>query len=197
MDGYASYFTVLHYGPTYSFNVYKSMADTDEYYGGLVALSQEDYNNLQREDQNDILETPDGVQITPVSGNIYDGYVYSEAKPFVAAHNVPVPKYSESNVEKFTLIGFTAAPAGYTVVEHGFLFTRNADVSSMTVEDVDMKNVVRMKSSNTTVGDQFVVDIKNPAASVSFKYSAYAVIKDAEGNTSYIYSNIIDGTNNF
>ncbi len=67
----------------------------------------------------------------------------------------------------------------------------------MTVEDVDMKNVVRMKSSNTTVGDQFVVDIKNPAASVSFKYSAYAVIKDAEGNTSYIYSNIIDGTNNF
>lgn len=197
MDGDASYFTVLHYGPTYSFNVYKSMADTDEYYGGLVALSQEDYNNLQREDQNDILETPDGVQITPVSGNIYDGYVYSEAKPFVAAHNVPVPKYSESNVEKFTLIGFTAAPAGYTVVEHGFLFTRNADVSSMTVEDVDMKNVVRMKSSNTTVGDQFVVDIKNPAASVSFKYSAYAVIKDAEGNTSYIYSNIIDGTNNF
>lgn len=197
MDGDASYFTVLHYGPTYSFNVYKSMADTDEYYGGLVALSQEDYNNLQRENQNDILETPDGVQITPVSGNIYDGYVYSEAKPFVAAHNVPVPKYSESNVEKFTLIGFTAAPAGYTVVEHGFLFTRNADVSSMTVEDVDMKNVVRMKSSNTTVGDQFVVDIKNPAASVSFKYSAYAVIKDAEGNTSYIYSNIIDGTNNF
>lgn len=197
MDGDASYFTVLHYGPTYSFNVYKSMADTDEYYGGLVALSQEDYNNLQREDQIDILETPDGVQITPVSGNIYDGYVYSEAKPFVAAHNVPVPKYSESNVEKFTLIGFTAAPAGYTVVEHGFLFTRNADVSSMTVEDVDMKNVVRMKSSNTTVGDQFVVDIKNPAASVSFKYSAYAVIKDAEGNTSYIYSNIIDGTNNF
>lgn len=197
MDGDASYFTVLHYGPTYSFNVYKSMADTDEYYGGLVALSQEDYNNLQREDQGDILETPDGVQITPVSGNIYDGYVYSEAKPFVAAHNVPVPKYSESNVEKFTLIGFTAAPAGYTVVEHGFLFTRNADVSSMTVEDVDMKNVVRMKSSNTTVGDQFVVDIKNPAASVSFKYSAYAVIKDAEGNTSYIYSNIIDGTNNF
>lgn len=197
MDGDASYFTVLHYGPTYSFNVYKSMADTDEYFGGLVALSQEDYNNLQREDQVDILETPDGVQITPVSGNIYDGYVYSEAKPFVAAHNVPVPKYSESNVEKFTLIGFTAAPAGYTVVEHGFLFTRNADVSSMTVEDVDMKNVVRMKSSNTTVGDQFVVDIKNPAASVSFKYSAYAVIKDAEGNTSYIYSNIIDGTNNF
>lgn len=197
MDGDASYFTVLHYGPTYSFNVYKSMADTDEYYGGLVALSQEDYNKLQREDQVDILETPDGVQITPVSGNIYDGYVYSEAKPFVAAHNVPVPKYSESNVEKFTLIGFTAAPAGYTVVEHGFLFTRNADVSSMTVEDVDMKNVVRMKSSNTTVGDQFVVDIKNPAASVSFKYSAYAVIKDAEGNTSYIYSNIIDGTNNF
>lgn len=197
MDGDASYFTVLHYGPTYSFNVYKSMADTDEYYGGLVALSQEDYNNLQREDQVDILETPDGVQITPVSGNIYTGYVYSEAKPFVAAHNVPVPKYSESNVEKFTLIGFTAAPAGYTVVEHGFLFTRNADVSSMTVEDVDMKNVVRMKSSNTTVGDQFVVDIKNPAASVSFKYSAYAVIKDAEGNTSYIYSNIIDGTNNF
>lgn len=197
MDGDASYFTVLHYGPTYSFNVYKSMADTDEYYGGLVALSQEDYNNLQREDQVDILETPDGVKIDPVSGDRYTDYVYSEAKPFVAAHNVPVPKYSESNVEKFTLIGFTAAPAGYTVVEHGFLFTRNADVSSMTVEDVDMKNVVRMKSSNTTVGDQFVVDIKNPAASVSFKYSAYAVIKDAEGNTSYIYSNIIDGTNNF
>lgn len=197
MDGDTSYFTVLHYGPTYSFNVYKSMADTDEYYGGLVALSQEDYYNLQREDQGDILETPDGVQITPVSGDIYSGYVYSEAKPFVAAHNVPVPKYSESNVEKFTLIGFTAAPAGYTVVEHGFLFTRNADVSSMTVEDVDMKNVIRMKSSNTTVGDQFVVDVKNPATSVSFKYSAYAVIKDAEGNTSYIYSNIIDGTNNF
>lgn len=197
LDGDASYFTVLHYGPTYSFNVYKSMADTDEYDGGLVALSQEDYNNLQREEQGDILETPDGVKIDPVSGDKYSDYVYSEAKPFVAAHNVPVPKYSESNVEKFTLIGFTAAPAGYTVVEHGFLFTKNADVSSMTVEDVDMKNVIRMKSSNTTVGDQFVVDVKNPASSVSFKYSAYAVIKDAEGNTSYIYSNIIDGTNNF
>ncbi len=197
MDGGVSYFTVLHYGPSYSFNVYKSMTDTDEYYGGLVALSLDDYYNLQREDQGDVLETPDGVKIDPVSGNIDDGYVYSEAKPFVAAHNVPVPKYSDSNVDKFTLIGFTAAPAGYTVVEHGFLFTKNADVTSMTVEDVDMKNVVRMKSSNTTVGDQFVVDVKNPASSVSFKYSAYAIVKDAEGNTSYIYSNIIDGTNNF
>lgn len=127
----------------------------------------------------------------------YTDYVYSEAKPFVAAHTVPVPKYSAGNVAKFTLIGFTAAPEGYTVVEHGFLFTKNSDVSSMTVEDVDMKNIVRMKASNTTVGDQFVVDVKNPASSVSFKYSAYAVIKDAEGNTSYIYSNIIDGTNNF
>ena len=195
-------YTVIHYGPSYSFNVYQSMTDVEnEYFAALVALTLDDYNRLQETDAdyNELnkLITPDGVQITPVSGNIYTGYVYSEAKPFVAAHNVPVPKYSESNVEKFTLIGFTAAPAGYTVVEHGFLFTRNADVSSMTVEDVDMKNVVRMKSSNTTVGDQFVVDIKNPAASVSFKYSAYAVIKDAEGNTSYIYSNIIDGTNNF
>lgn len=197
MDGGISYFTVLHYGPTYSFNVYKSMTDTDEYYGGLVALSQEDYNNLQREDSQDVLETPDGVRITPVSGNIYDGYVYSEAKPFAAVHNVPVPKYSGADVSKFTLIGYVALPEGYTVVEHGFLFTRNADVSSMTVEDVDMKNIVRMKSSNTTVGDQFVVDVKNPASSVSFKYSAYAVIKDAAGNTSYIYSNIVDGTNNF
>lgn len=197
MDGEASYFTVLHYGPTYSFNVYKSMTDTDEYYGGLVALSQEDYNNLQNEDSMDILETPDGVRITPVSGNQYDGYVYSEAKPFAAVHNVPVPKYSGADVTKFTLIGYAALPEGYTIVEHGFLFTRNADVSSMTVEDVDMKNIIRMKSSNTTVGDQFVVDVKNPASSVSFKYSAYAVIKDAAGNTSYIYSNIVDGTNNF
>lgn len=196
-DGDASYFTVLHYGPTYSFNVYQSMTDTDDYFGGLVALSRDDYNQLQRADQQDILETPDGVKIEPVSGDIYTDYVYSDAKPFVAAHTVPVPKYSESNVTKFTLIGFTAAPAGYTVVEHGFLFTKNADVSSMTVEDVDMKNIVRMKSSNTTVGDQFVVDVKNPASSVSFKYLAYAVVKDAEGNTSYIYSNIIDGTNNF
>lgn len=196
-DGDASYFTVLHYGPTYSFNVYKSMTDTDDYFGGLVALSLDDYNNLQRADQADVLETPDGVKIDPVSGDQYTDYVYSEAKPFVAAHTVPVPKYSAGNVAKFTLIGFTAAPEGYTVVEHGFLFTKNSDVSSMTVEDVDMKNIVRMKASNTTVGDQFVVDVKNPASSVSFKYSAYAVIKDAEGNTSYIYSNIIDGTNNF
>lgn len=69
MEGDASYFTVLHYGPTYSFNVYKSMTDTDEYYGGLVALTLNDYNNLQRDDQGDVLETPDGVKIDPVSGD--------------------------------------------------------------------------------------------------------------------------------
>lgn len=196
-----SEYTIIHYGPSYSFNVYQSMTDTDEYYGALVVLTLDEYNKLQERDseyaQLNKMITPDGSLIESVSGNQYDGYVYSEAKPFAAAHNVPVAKYSDSNVEKFTLIGFTAAPAGYTVVEHGFLFTKNADVTSMTVEDVDMKNVVRMKASNTTVGDQFVVDVKNPASSVSFKYSAYAVIKDAEGNTSYIYSNIIDGTNNF
>ena len=197
-----SEYTIIHYGPSYSFNVYQSMTDVKgEYYAALVALTLDEYNKLQERDseyaQLNKMITPDGSLIEAVSGNVYDGYVYSEAKPFVAAHTVPVPKYSESNVTKFTLIGFTAAPAGYTVVEHGFLFTKNADVTSMTVEDVDMKNVVRMKASNTTVGDQFVVDVKNPASSVSFKYSAYAVIKDAEGNTSYIYSNIIDGTNNF
>ncbi len=197
MDGDASYFTVLYYGTTYSFNVYKSMTDTDDYYGGLVSLTLDEYNELQREDNVDILETPDGVKIDPIAGGQWEEYVYSEAKPFVAAHNVPVAKYSESNVDKFTLIGFTAAPAGYTVVEHGFLFTKDTNVSQMTVEDVDMTNIFRLKSSVTTAGDQFVVDIKNPASTVNFKYSAYAIIKDADGNTSYIYSNILDGSNNF
>lgn len=198
---YNNEYTIIAYGPTYSFNVYQSMTDTDEYYGGLVALSLDDYKKLQETDSDyatiNSMITPDGTRIEIESGNKYDGYVYSDAKPFAAVHNVPVPKYSGADVSKFTLIGYVALPEGYTVVEHGFLFTRNADVSSMTVEDVDMKNIVRMKSSNTTVGDQFVVDVKNPAASVSFKYSAYAVIKDANGKTSYIYSNIIDGTNNF
>lgn len=198
---YNNEYTIIAYGPTYSFNVYQSMTDTAEYYGGLVALSLDDYKKLQETDSDyatiNSMITPDGTRIEIESGNKYDGYVYSEAKPFAAVHNVPVPKYSGADVSKFTLIGYVALPEGYTVVEHGFLFTRNADVSSMTVEDVDMKNIVRMKSSNTTVGDQFVVDVKNPASSVSFKYSAYAVIKDAAGNTSYIYSNIVDGTNNF
>lgn len=198
---YNNEYTIIAYGPTYSFNVYQSMTDTDEYYGGLVALTLDDYKKLQETDSDyatiNSMITPDGTRIEIESGNKYDGYVYSEAKPFAAVHNVPVPKYSGADVSKFTLIGYVALPEGYTVVEHGFLFTRNADVSSMTVEDVDMKNIVRMKASNTTVGDQFVVDVKNPASSVSFKYSAYAVIKDAAGNTSYIYSNIVDGTNNF
>lgn len=199
---YNNEYTIMAYGPTYSFNVYQSMTDTDEYFCGLVALSFDEYKALQEKDNPDnssnSLITPDGVAIETVSGNYMDqNYVYSEAKPFVAAHNVPVAKYSESNVDKFTLIGFAALTEGYTVVEHGFLFTKDANVSQMTVEDVDMTNIFRFKSSVTTVGDQFVVDIKNPASTVNFKYSAYAIIKDADGNTSYIYSNILDGSNNF
>ncbi|MDD6729200.1 MAG: hypothetical protein PUE08_08290 [Eubacteriales bacterium] len=119
-----------------------------------------------------------------------------KAQPTVIANDSAVPIYNSSAaLEKISLVGTFALPEGYTLVESGFLFSSNTS-ADLTVENVGTDGVARMKSSKYTVGNQFVINVKTPSdgSDVSFKYAAYAIVKDSAGNQSIFYSTSYDDT---
>lgn len=125
------------------------------------------------------------------------------AKPTVTALENVVPIYTPdgNTVEKFSMIGNFSAPVGYEVVEYGFLFTSDTSVTAdvMNVENVGNNGIARFKASRHTVGNQFVINIKNPARDVSFKYMPYVIVKNASGTATEVYYGNISNTltNNF
>lgn len=192
-------FDLLAYGSAYSFYACRSFAGDD--FEGIVALSKDEYDAILSDYADAIFDGQEPLStlydgqgnIVAATGNQYDGYVYPDAVATVSVLENVVPIYDSSNkFEKFSMIGTFTLPQGYTMVEAGILFTTDLG-ADLQVENGD---IVRMKSSKYTVGNQFVINVKAPAsgAAVEFDYCAYAIVKDANGNTMPLYSTTQTGT---
>lgn len=112
-----------------------------------------------------------------------------------STHNVQVfakkelvPIYNGTDdLEKVSLVGSFAVPEGYTVLEKGFLI--DFDSADVAAEDFNVLNegLTRAKVLHLTAGNQFVLNIIG-GGNAPMDYRAYAVVEDAEGNRTEIYS---------
>lgn len=219
-DTWTSYYTVIYYGDSYSFYAYREYLN-DENGEAIVALSKADYDDLVSgqtelvnqylpdvvfdEDASNVIVDGEGNPILGVSvegrGGSYS--VSSEAPapaPTVAILTDPVVVTKDgSTATKFSLVSSFSLPEGYSVIESGYLFTKNTDLDSgsMILENSGVdKDIVRMKSSKYTVGNQFVVNY-NTTKTFDFKYKAYSIIKNDEtGEINTYYSKVSGDFNN-
>jgi hypothetical protein len=106
--------------------------------------------------------------------------------------------YDGSKVDEFTMIGTFTLPENVQIVECGFLFTTDTTLADPTVEDVgNTSGLYRFKSTRYTVGNQFVIGIKNVDKTVEFEYRAYATVLDEDGNMKTYYGATYQGNNIF
>lgn len=192
---YVYEYTLLAYGNSYSFYACRSYEDdlSADTYEGIVALTRSEYETLVS-DTTSYLYDGAGNRLQ----TSYDDYarpIYPEVATVSVIENV-VPIYDENdNFAKFSMIGTFTLPEDYTLVECGILFSSN-QAADLTVENVGNDGVARMKASSYTCGNQFVINVKAPSsgAAVNFKYSGYAIVKDADGNLTTLYSKSVMGT---
>lgn len=159
---------VLSFEKNYKFYAYERSEIIAMSYDELVAAVT---NN------GDTFTNPDGTDYDP------DNKV-----PVVRSSSTIVPIYSSSdNLEKVSLIGNFAVPEGYTVLEKGFLI--DFDSADVAAEDFNVLNegLTRAKVLHLTAGNQFVLNIIG-GGNAPMDYRAYAVVEDAEGNRTEIYS---------
>lgn len=203
-------FKIVHYGKDYTFYACENLAIEGEYSYelGLVAMTEAEYKLLQIPvydrsdwfslydrnskykfmiDSGDYLSDGNEAKIT-ASGTVTE-LVYKSNVVAVNQLNDVLPVYDESNsLAKLTMIGQAAVPEDCTILETGFIFATDMNATDLTVENVDNTSIFRYKTSKITVGNQFAINIINPAASVEFQYSAYVILKDANGKVSTYYA---------
>ena len=203
-------YTVLAYGTAYSFYAAESMTDPDGYIG-LVALTKDEYDSLVMNqtskgfDSEHFFAEPstddtinhvlkgDGTfilaNVEKTTGNVTVG----ELLPDVSSLENLI--FTADN-SKFSLIGTFVKPTGYKMVETGFLVTQDttATQGDLTVENVGNKGVARLKASKYTVGNQFVINIKNSASTKEFKYVSYLKYEDKNGNIVTTYGKVLSTT---
>mgnify|MGYP004686800757 CR=1 FL=1 len=182
--------TILTYGDKYSFYVESSYYQDDGMDGTLVAivgLSEQQYQDYQSSESDRHLYDGQGNQIVPSTSELYKA-------PQADVITREEPVYT-GDLAKFSLIGTFVAPEGYTMIESGFLFTNNDTTTDMTVENVGKNGIRRLKASKYTVGNQFVINIKNPTAEHNFKYTAYSVMQKADGTKITVYGKTVSTSN--
>ncbi|MGN0631177.1 MAG: hypothetical protein ACI4JN_07610, partial [Ruminococcus sp.] len=192
-------------GSSYSFYACQSFDENDwdqGVYSGIISLSESELKEQlaataqsRYEGSEPFTLVYDGQgQEIKADGNSILGYTYPAINPTVTSLDAPIPVYESGSLAKMSLIGTFVVPTGYTMVETGFLVT-STDGADMTVENSGT-DVVRMKSSKYTCGNQFVINIKAPSdgSTKTFDYVAYAIVKDSEGNQQVVYSVKNSGT---
>lgn len=100
---------------------------------------------------------------------------------------------------KFSMIGTFTLPEGAEEVEYGMLFTTTVG-SNLTLETVGTNGIARMKSSQHTVGGQYVISVKSTklaGQSVNMQYRAYLTYKTADGTLHTVYSGDVTLTEQF
>lgn len=225
VDKSSYYFQVLAYGSDYSFkashNCWTDTTSTDENQQDcIVALTQEEYNEFV-EGQSTVASNLDTIpyEVTLTDGGWNGNYlVDGSGNPILKAREYdsstgigrayiadPTPSVSSlgsdnvvytADKQRFTLIGTFAGPTGYELVECGFLFTSDTTLTDLTLEKaVTTSTIARMKCSRWTVGNQFMVNIKNPATTVNYQYVPYAIFKDSTGNRTTVYGKAYTATN--
>lgn len=203
-DGY-EYYKVVALGTEYSFYACQNISYDDVM--GLVSLTREDYEMFVEYQTMELESNPDAdliIKLVDANDNVIlaevddfmGTYTYVDPNPAVMVQENVVPIYDENNkFSKFSMIGTFVLPEDYSIVECGILFSSN-QAADLTVENVGNDGVARMKSSSYTCGNQFVINVKAPSngAAVNFKYGAYAIVKDADGNLTTLYSKSVMGT---
>lgn len=207
-------YTILSYDVEYSFFACRSYHNETYNCEGIVGLTKEQYDNIVVA-QTMLDETTGIAYLNEEAGEfIYDGqnspilckvvgesgsYMLSEeisAAPTVTVLQKVIPVYANDNtVGEFAMIGSFVLPEGYKVIEYGILFTGNS-TAELSVQNTGAgSKVARYKASRYTVGNQFVINMANFSRNVDFRYRAYAIIKDADGNAVTYYSNVCNGNN--
>lgn len=203
-------YTVLAYGSAYSFYAAESMTAPGGFIG-LVALTKDEYDSLvlnqtskgfdsehffaepSTDDRINHVLKGDGTfilaNVEATTGNVTVG----EFLPDVSSLENLI--FTADN-SKFSLIGTFVKPTDYKMVETGFLVTQDttATQGDLTVENVGNKGVARLKASKYTVGNQFVINIKNSASTKEFKYVSYLKYEDKNGNIVTTYGKVLSAT---
>lgn len=91
---------------------------------------------------------------------------------------------------KFSMIGTYTLSDDYTLVEAGVLFSKDGSKTGLTFGDVDSRTVYRLKSSQHTKGNQFVISIvsTNIATGTNMVYMPYLIYADSSGNQHIVYA---------
>lgn len=209
-NGYLCKYQIVKYGTDYSFYAYQDLEFID--YGGtdgskaLVALSKEEYDDIVRMATDDSGNFDDYSAVDVIldsQGNyvladiVDGGKVVPDAFVALTQLESPMPVYADGAVAKFNLIGTFALPDDCSIVETGFIFATDPSATNLTIENCNNAGIYRYKTSKQTIGNQFAIAIKDPGRAVEFKYAAYAIVKDAEGNVSTYYANPITADNAF
>lgn len=208
-------YKVLSFNPNFSFFACCDYHDDVNGMGGILALTKDDYDRIVDEQTDfdmhngncfinaDVAEVIYNGEGNPIYCNVLknkSGFYYKdyniEATPTVTALQKVLPVYDENdNVSEFAMIGSFVLPEGYKVVEYGILFT-GSQTAELSVQNVGSDSkVARYKASRYTVGNQFVINMANFSRDVDFRYRAYAIIKDADGNAVTYYSNVCSDNN--
>lgn len=195
---------LLHYGVNYSFYACEAFDGNmwdQGVYAGIVSMTQAELEEQLKVSADSVFDgsTPfttffDGAgNEIKAEGNTILGYTLPANLPSVRALDAPVNIYDSTGttIDKVSLVGSYAAPEGYTVVESGYLVTKDVSITDLTIAKASLANsgISRMKSTLHTVGDQFVINLKTSTGVVpDFNYVAYTIFADAEGNCSTYYS---------
>ena len=200
-------FTVISYGPTYSFYASNSLDTDDNGYLGLVPITEEMYSEIQINTTNkETQREADGtIKYVAIKSDGYDGYdhlLLGDGSPLFAdvstgkivAPNIELgtmsletPVYA-SDKTQMTFIGTFVLPEGYTMVESGFLFsgyavnstTKPAQAPDLKLENVNNKSIRRLKSTKHTIGNQFVINVAINSKSGSCYYRPYTIFKKGD-----------------
>ena len=193
---YVYEYTLLAYGKDYSFYACRAFEDNvdADTYAGIVAVTKSDYEALLEDDTQFVYDGA-GNRIQATYDIDTGSPIYPNTATVSVMDNV-VPIYdSEGKFQKFSMIGTFTLPDDYTIAECGILFSSN-QAADLTVDNVGNDGVARMKSSAYTCGNQFAINVKAPSSgeAVSFKYCAYAVVENAEGELVTLYSTSVLGS---
>lgn len=182
-DQDCGYLSIIHYGLDYTFYM------QDDTY--LYALTEQEYKDFTHYQETDIYG-----QVQEKGNGMIDTSKLDENGAAVAARDAIVRNNDDT---KFSMIGTFTLPEGATEVEYGMLFTTTTG-SELTLENVGTNGIARMKSSQHTAGNQFVISVKSTklaGKSVNMQYRAYLTYKAADGTLHTVYSSDVTLTEQF
>lgn len=182
-DQDCGYLSIIQYGLDYTFYM------QDDTY--LYALTEQEYKDFTHYQETDIYG-----QVQEKGNGMIDTSKLDENGASVSARDAIV---RNSDDTKFSMIGTFTLPEGAQEVEYGMLFTTTTG-SELTLENVGTNGIARMKSSQHTVGNQFVISVKSTklaGKSVNMQYRAYLTYRTADETLHTIYSSDVTLTEQF
>ena len=162
---------VVMYGDTYSFRVCEDIY--------VIPYSEDEFDEA-------------------VDAGLVKGVTAQEKAAVYASDNI-IKVNDNDRTQKISMIGNFTLPAGdYELVETGMLFKATTDGTipeeDLTLANVGTNGIARMKSSQHTAGNQFVISVKTTklatGTTIGVKYMAYMIYTDGS-NQYVVYSNAI------